>query len=95
MDRLDVWRFALAAAVAFAVLSFACALFVIAAPDATIAFFDSWFHGLDLKPLVPAGGKAVTLAQVALGAIEASIVSFVVAAIVAICYNAFGAWLKR
>ena len=42
MDRLNVWKFALAAAVTFAALSAICALSVIISLDATIAVFSTW-----------------------------------------------------
>ena len=87
MNRLHVWEFALAAAVTFAALDVLCALAVVLAPDATIAVFNTWFHGLDLKLLVPAGGKAVTATQVISGVISAAVVSFVGGAVLAGCYN--------
>lgn len=90
MTRLNVWRFALASAVAFAALDAICAAAVIASPDGTIAVFNTWFHGLDLKLLVPPGGKQVTAVQFIYGVISAAVVSFVGGAILASCYNLFG-----
>jgi hypothetical protein len=87
MNRLDVWKFALAAAVTFAALSAVCAVAVIVSPDATIAVFNNWFHGLDLKLLVPPGGRPVTAGQVVSGVISAAVVSFVGGAVLAGCYN--------
>ena len=95
MDRLNVWKFALAAAVTFAALSAICAVAAIISPDATVAVFSSWVHGLDLKLLVPPGGKAVTAAQVISGVISAAIVSFVGGAILAGCYNLFSRTTER
>jgi hypothetical protein len=89
MNRLDVWKFALAAAVTFAALSAICAVAVIISPDATVALFNTWFHGLDLKLLVPPGGRPITAGQVFSGVISAAVVSFVGAAILAGCYNLF------
>jgi hypothetical protein len=51
-------KFALAAAITFALLNAICAVAAIISPDGTIAVFNDWFHGLDLKLLVPPGGKA-------------------------------------
>jgi hypothetical protein len=48
MNRLDTWKFAIAPAAAMAVLSTACAVAVAIAPEATIAFFNSFMHGVDL-----------------------------------------------
>ena len=95
MNRLNVWQFALAAAITFAALSAICAVAVIISPDATIAVFNSWFHGVDLKLLVPPGGKPVTAAQVISGVISAAVVSFVGGAILAGCYNLFGRTNER
>jgi hypothetical protein len=90
MNRLNVWRFALAAAVAFAVLDAVCALAVIVSPDGTVAVFNTWFHGLDLKLLVPPGGKPVTAGQFISGVISAAVVSFVGGAVLAGTYNLLG-----
>ena len=90
MSRLDVWKFALAAAVAFAALDAVCALAVIASPDGAIAVFSTWFHGLDLKLLVPPGGKPVTAGQFIAGVISAAVVSFLGGAVLAGSYNLFG-----
>jgi hypothetical protein len=95
MDRLNVWRFALAAAVTFGAFSAVCALAVIVWPDGTVAFFNSWFHGLDLKLLVPPGGKPVTVSQIVLGVVNAAIVSFVGGVVLASCYNLFSGPSKR
>ena len=87
MNRLNMWKFALAAAVTFAALSAVCAVAVVISPDATIAVFNNWFHGLDLKLLVPPGGRRVTTGQVVFGVISAAVVSFVGGAVLAGCYN--------
>ena len=91
MSQLHVWKFALAAAAAFAVLDVVCALAFILSPDNTIAVFNTWFHGMDLKLLVPPGGKAITATQVVFGVVSAAVVSFAGGAVLASCYN----WLGR
>jgi len=88
MSRLNVWKFALAAAITFAALSLACAAAIAIAPDATLVLVGSWFHGLDLKLLVPPGGKPITVVQLVVGTISAGVVAFVIAALLAGCYNA-------
>jgi len=95
MNRLDVWKFALAAAVTFAAVSAICAVAVIISPDATIAVFNNWFHGLDLKLLVPPGGRLVTAGQLISGAISAAVVGFVGGAILAGSYNLFSRTRER
>jgi len=87
MNRLNVLQFAFAAASTFAALSAVCALAVVVAPDAAVTLFNSWFHGLDLRLLVPPGGRPVTLSQAGVGVVSAAVVSFIGGAIFAGCYN--------
>jgi hypothetical protein len=87
VNRLNVWKFALAAAVTFAVLSAICAPSVAISLDATVALFNNWFRGLDLRLLVPPGGRPITTGQVVSGVISAAVVGFVGGAILASRYN--------
>jgi hypothetical protein len=95
MNRLNVWKFALAVAITFSALSALCALAVTISLDATMAVFNSWFHGLDLKLLVPPEGRPVTAGQVIAGVISAAVVSFVGGAILAGCYNLLSRTAER
>ena len=87
MKTLDTWKFALAAAVTFGLLSAACAIAVVISPDATIAVINSFMHGVDLTRLVPPGGRVVTFGQVIAGVISAAVISFASGATLAGCYN--------
>ncbi len=87
MNRLDTLKFAIAAGIAFAALSVLCAVAVIISPDATIAFFSSFTHGIDLARLAPPGDRLVTIGQVIGGAIALGAVGFVGGAMLAGCYN--------
>jgi 2TM family of unknown function (DUF5676) len=95
MNHLNVWKFALATAVTFAALSALCAIAAIISPEAKVAVFSTWLHGLDLKLLMPPGGKPVTAGQVISGVISAAVVSFVGGAILAGCYNLFSRTSER
>jgi hypothetical protein len=95
MKSLNVWRFALAASVTSAALSAVCAVAIILWPDATVAVFNNWFHGLDLKLLVPPGGRPVTAGQFISGVVSTAVVAFVGGGILAGCYNLFGAGRKE
>ena len=53
MLKLHPWRFGVAMAITVALLYSLCALAVALYPDATIDFFNAWFHGLDLMRLKP------------------------------------------
>jgi hypothetical protein len=92
MRTLDTWKFALAAAVAVALLNAACAVALVIAPDATIAIFSSFMHGIDLTTLIPPGGRPVTLGQVVIGVFNVGAIGFVGGATLAGCYNLLVAW---
>ena len=87
MARLQLWSFGCAGAVTFSMLYIACALAVALFPDGAIAFFNAWFHGLDLALLKPPGGRPLTLGQFVYGLISAAAVSFAAAALLAAFYN--------
>ena len=79
MNRLDPWRLGAATALTFSMLYTLCALAVALFPDGTVDFFNNWFHGIDLRLLKPAGGRALTFGQFGLGLASAAAVSFVMA----------------
>ena len=91
MNRLNVWKWATATALALAVLNALCAAAFMAAPDATLAVFNSWMHGVDLGRLVPSGGRSVTLGRVVTGIASLGAIGFVAGAILAGAYNAMTA----
>jgi 2TM family of unknown function (DUF5676) len=89
MNRLQRLPFGFAGAVTFSVFYSACALAVALFPDNTIAFFNAWFHGLDLTLLRPPGGRPLTLGQFVYGVVSTAVVSFAIAASLAGFYNLF------
>ena len=91
MKPLHAFKFAIATAITLAALNAVCALALVVAPDATIALFNSFMHGVDLSRLVPPGGKSVTFAQVVGGMLALGAVGFVAGGILAALYNAMGA----
>ena len=91
MNRLDTWKFAIASAAAMAVLSVACAVAVAISPEATIAFFNSFTHGIDLAKLVSPGGRPVSIGQVIAGAVSLATVGFAAGAMIAGFYNLLAA----
>lgn len=76
MTRLQPWSFAFAGAMTLSVLYRACARAVALFPDNTIGFFNTWFHGLQLKLLRPPAGRSLTLGQFIEGRGSAAVVSF-------------------
>ena len=89
MNRLHPWLFGLASGITFSVVYAACALAVVLSPDATIAFFNTWFHGLDLALLKPPGGRPLTPGPFIGGLVGVAALSFVIAAMLAALHNAF------
>ena len=89
MQRLQPWPFGFAGAVTFAVLYTACALAVALSPDDAIAFFNAWFHGLDLTLLKREDGRALTLGQFCYGLFGVAAVSFAATTSIAGFYNLF------
>lgn len=87
MKSLDAWRFGAAAALTFSIVYAVCALAVVLFPDATIDFFNNWFHGLDLRLLKPPEGRPLTVGQFFRGLLSAAIVSFAVGSVLAGFYN--------
>lgn len=70
-------------AAVFGILSLACALLLAVAPTASLNFFGSIFHGIDISKIaVP-----VTLSGVLTGLIAIIIVAFVGGWLFAIIYN--------
>ena len=89
MTDLHPWRLGAAMALTFSILYTVCALAVALFPDATVDFFNNWFHGLDLRLLKPQGGRPLTVGQFAYGLASAAAVSFAGGAVLAASYNAF------
>lgn len=76
MNRLNPLNFAVATTVTLLLLYVVCAIAVVLFPDGTVSFFNSWFHGLDLNLLKPAGGRPLTLQQFVMGAVAVIAVAF-------------------
>ncbi len=91
MNQLNVWKWATATALTLAVLNALCAAAFIVAPDATLAVFNSWMHGVELGRLVPSGGRPVSFGQVVTGIVSLGVIGFVAGAILATMYNAMTA----
>jgi predicted outer membrane lipoprotein len=87
MDRLNPWILGTTAATTFSIVSTICALAVVLFPDGTMGFFNTWFHGLDLRLLKPPGGQTLTLGQFFYGLVGVAATSFVVGTLFAAVYN--------
>jgi len=85
MDKLNTLSVGLSAAITAAILSALCAAAFAAWPDATIDFFNSWMHGLDLSKA--RSTAPITVGRVLYGLIGIAIVGFVAGVVFASMHN--------
>lgn len=81
---------ALAVTLSSAVIYSVCALAFMLWPDATLGFFNAWFHGLDLSVLRPVTDKDFTFGAFLYGLAGVAVTSFVMGLLVALFYNLLG-----
>lgn len=87
MNGSSLWRLGAAAALTAMLLYVVCAAAVALWPDGALDFFNTWFHGLDLRLLKPPGGRPLTITQFLAGLLNAAIAAFAVAATFAAVFN--------
>jgi len=81
MNRLNPLRVGIALALTAAIANIACAATVYLFPDGTVAFVNSWTHGLDL--VVLQSDKPWTLGGVLLGVFNVTATVFLAGALFA------------
>lgn len=84
-NELNPKVLSLSLASASGVLSLLCAALLAIAPDASLKFFGSIFHGIDVTKI----SVSVTLSGVIMGLIAVVVVAFVSGWIFAVAYNYF------
>jgi len=89
MNKLNPWRTGAALAVTVAIGYAICALIFVAFPDASVAFLNTLFHGLDFRRLQPAAG-GFSLAGFGAVAVVMAAWAFVIGAIFAVVSNLGG-----
>jgi len=89
MNKLNPWRTGAALAVTVAIGYVICALIFVAFPDASVAFLNTLFHGLDFRRLQPAAG-GFSLAGFGAVALVMGAWAFVIGAIFAVVSNLGG-----
>lgn len=87
MKRLNKGVTGLASALTAAAVYTACAAAYALWPEATLGFFNAWFHGLDLALLVPAGGNGWTLGVFAYGLAGVTLAGFFIGVVYAAAHN--------
>lgn len=85
MNKLNTLSIGVSAAITAAILSALCAAAFVASPDATIGFFNSFMHGIDLNKV--RSTTPVAPGRVAFGIIGLAIVGFVAGVIFASVHN--------
>jgi hypothetical protein len=85
MGSIDIRRFGLAWGATFALLYLGC-VFVMwsAGKEATILFFNSLLHGLDVRPIIR---MDVSWWEVLMGIVEIFIIGWLTGAVIAAIYN--------
>lgn len=87
MDKLNPWALGTALAITMAIVFAACAAALALWPGPTLEFFNAWFHGLDLRLLVPPGGRPLTLGQFFYGLTGVIAAGFGAGALFAVVYR--------
>jgi len=72
------------------VLSLVCAFLIALAPEATLNFFGSIFHGIDMTKIA----ASVTLSGILTGLVAVVIIAFIVGWLFAVVYNYLSDRLK-
>ena len=86
MKKLNGWVVGGALAITLAVLYTICALAFALAPQATLEFFNAWFHGLNLTGM-QGGAKPFTIGLFIYGLAGLAATSFVAGALFALVYG--------
>lgn len=86
MDKLNPWAVGAALAITLAVAYSVCATAFALRPEETLAFFNAWFHGVDLRVLQPAA-KTFTLGVFFYGLSGIVLTGFAMGVVYAVVYN--------
>jgi hypothetical protein len=89
MDQVKPWPTGAALALTVVIAYAACAAIFVAFPDASAAFLNALFHGLDFRKLQPAAG-GFSLAGFGLSAAVLAVWAFLIGALFAGLHNLIG-----
>ena len=92
MDTTKPWVTGAALAVTVGMVYLVCAVAVALFPDGTLAFFNTWLHGLDLTLVKRPATKALTAGEWIYGFVSAVTASFLAGALYGWLRNLFSAW---
>ena len=89
MDTTKPWVTGAALAVTVGMVYLVCAVAVALFPDGTLAFFNTWLHGLDLTLVKRPATKALTAGEWIYGFVSAVTASFLAGALYGWARNLF------
>jgi len=89
MDTTRPWVRGAALAVTVGIIYVVCAVAVALFPDGTLAFFNTWLHGVDLTLVKRPATKALTAAEWIYGFLSAVTASFLAGALYGWARNLF------
>ena len=92
MDTTKPWVTGAALAVTVGMVYLVCAVAVALFPDGTLAFFNTWLHGLDLTLVKRPAMKSLTAAEWIYGFVSAVTASFLAGALYGWARNLFSGW---
>lgn len=92
MDATKPWVSGAALAVTAGVVYVVCALAVALFPDGTLAFFNTWAHGVDLTLLKRPGTKSLAASEWVFGFVSIVVAAYLAGALYGWLRNLFGAW---
>jgi hypothetical protein len=90
MDSTRLWVSGAALAVTVGVVYVVCAVAVTLFPDGTLAFFNTWLHGVDLTLVKRPATNALTAGEWIYGFVSAVTASFLAGALYGWARNLFG-----
>ena len=89
MDATKPWIRGAALAVTVGIIYLACAVAVALFPDGTLAFFNTWLHGVDLTLVKRPATKPLTAGEWIYGFVSAVTAGFLVGALYGSARNLF------
>jgi len=92
MDTTKPWVTGAALAVTVGMVYLVCAVAVALFPDGTLAFFNTWLHGLDLTLVKRPAGRPLAAAEWIFGLVSAVVAGYLAGALYGWLRNLFSAW---
>jgi len=92
MDTTKPWVTGAALAVTVGMVYLVCAVAVALFPDGTLAFFNTWLHGLDLTLVQRPAGRPLAAAEWIFGFVSAVVAGYLAGALYGWLRNLFSAW---